>query len=176
MTEADIILRLANYGDHVRRYELMLPNVYTSFDNEADLFCVRKSGLCDEFEIKVSRADFLNDSKKFIRYRDPDAHERRQAWDTPWKERFKLPNYKQKHQALQDGDMPINYFWFATPEGLVQAEEVPAFAGFIEVLESGLRVKRDPIRLHRNKMPMEERYKIARKTTYRYWKLRNQAP
>ena len=67
MTEQDVILRLAKCIDHQRRYELIVPNVFILPDSEADLFCIRRSGFCDEFEVKISRPDFLNDHKKRVR-------------------------------------------------------------------------------------------------------------
>ena len=58
MTEQDVILWLVESNDHQRRYELMVPNVFILPDSEADLFAIRRSGFCDEFEVKISRPDF----------------------------------------------------------------------------------------------------------------------
>ena len=66
MTESDVIDLLSRHRDN-NWYDLMIPNCYTAHDNEADFFAVRKSGFCDEFEIKVSRSDLLNDKKKIVR-------------------------------------------------------------------------------------------------------------
>jgi len=174
MTETDVIMELANYGDHIRRYELMLPNVFTQHDNECDLFCVRKSGLCDEFEVKTSRADFLNDKKKFVMFRRATQEEYRELF-TSFKERHQMPNYKPKHQALIDGDMCVNYFWYVVQEGVATIEDMPDFAGLITVCPGrSLRVIKAPKKLHKEKMSLEERYKIARKSTYRFWKLKNE--
>lgn len=171
MSESDIITLLANYGDHQRRYELMLPNVFIQHDSEADFFAVRKSGLCDEFEIKVSRSDFLADKKKFVRYRDLELHEYE---GYSWKDRGNHPSTKLKHQALIDGDLCINYFWYVVPEGIATVEEIPVFAGLMIINANGqLRVKKRPVKLHREKLSIEERYRVARKSTHRYWKLRN---
>lgn len=172
MIELEVVLLLGNYGDHIRRYEIMLPNVYIQHDSEADLFCIRKSGLCDEFEIKTSRSDFLADKKKFVQYRRAEAHE----WSLfSWDERDKAPNVKTKYQALVDGDLPVNYFWYVLVEGIATIEEIPEFAGLI-VVKNGcwLNIVRQPTKLHKEKMPIEERYKIARKSTYRFWKLKNE--
>lgn len=172
MREQDVILTLANHGDHIRRYEIMLPNVFVQHDSEADLFCVRKSGLCDEFEVKTSRPDFLNDKNKFVQYRAQTPDE----WGKfDWHNRAAAPNYKTKYEALVDGDMDINYFWFAVLEGVADVEEAPDFAGFIVIDKDGfMRIKRQPKRLHSVKMSLESRYKLARKATYRFWKLKNE--
>lgn len=175
MNERDVIMALANNGDHIRRYELMLPNVFIQHDSEADLFCVRKSGLCDEFEVKISRSDFLADKKKFVNYREPTYQEIGDYRHIKWADRKQQPWYKSKHDALVDGDMCVNYFWYAVPDGLITADEIPDFAGLITIREDGrLRVKKSPKKLHINKMSVDDRYKIARKSTYRYWKLMNE--
>jgi hypothetical protein len=172
VNETDVIMSLANYGDHIRRYELMLPNVFIQHDSEADLFCVRKSGLCDEFEVKTSRSDFLADKKKFVCFRDLTPGERSIF---SWNDRANAPNYKPKYQALIDGDMCVNYFWYAVIEGVAGVEDVPPFAGLIVVGSDGrLRIQKSPQKLHKEKMPVEERYNIARKSTYRFWKLKNE--
>ena len=171
MTENDVIMQLANHGDHIRRYEIMLPNVYIQHDSEADLFCIRKSGLCDEFEVKTSRSDFLADKNKFVQYRAQTPEE----WGLfDWNNRASAPNYKQKHQALIDGDLCVNYFWYVVEEGVATIEDIPDLAGFIVVHpDKMMRIEKLPVRLHGDKMSMEDRYKIARKSTYRFWKLKN---
>jgi len=178
MKEQDIILGLANHHDHMTRYELMLPNVFIQHDSEADLFCIRKSGLCDEFEVKTSRSDFLADKKKFIQFREMTNEEWLEIHKGKggiWSERVNWPNYKSKQQALADGNMCINYFWYAIVEGIAALYEIPEFAGVITFSEDGrLNIRRSPKKLHGNKMPIEDRYKIARKSTYRFWKLKNQ--
>lgn len=171
MVERDIILHLANYGCHIRRYEIMLPNVFVQHDSEADLFCIRKSGLCDEFEIKTTRENFKTDKNKFVRYRDLLPEEYKQF---DWNDRSSCPAYKSKRHALIDGDMCVNYFWYVVLEGVATVDDVPPFAGLIIVLDDGrLQIKKQPKKLHGRKMEYEDRYKIARKCTYRFWKLQN---
>jgi hypothetical protein len=173
MVEQDVIMALANHCDHIQRYELMLPNVFIQHDNESDLFGIRRSGLCDEFEVKVSRADFLADKKKTVRTRRAT----REEWlEFGWDDHRNKPGCKSKYDALVDGDMCINYFWYAVPEVIVTVDDVPDFAGLIVVRDDGrIRVKKSPKKLHKNKMSVEDRYKIARKSAYRFWKLKNQA-
>lgn len=169
MDANQIIDSLARDGFLSQRYELMIPNVFIQPDSEADMFCVRKSGLCDEIEVKISRSDFLADAKKVVRYRDREPAEQGLfSWDdkeAPW--------CKPKHQALADGDMCVNYFYFAVPQGLVEPDELPEFAGLLEIREGrNIRFAKEAERLHRNKMPFEDRYQIARKSNYRYWDMR----
>ena len=133
MNEKEVIMALANNGDHIRRYELMLPNVFIQHDSEADLFCVRKSGLCDEFEVKTSRSDFLADKKKFVNYREATHQECIDHQHIKWADRNQQPWYKLKYDALASGDMCVNYFWYAVPDGLVSVDEIPDFAGLIYI-------------------------------------------
>lgn len=172
MKEIDVVMALANHGDHIRRYELMLPNVYVQHDSEADLFAIRRSGLCDEFEVKVNRADFLKDKKKMVCYREL-LYEEWKDKNWSWKDRYKQPNYKPKYEALVDGDMCVNYFWYVVIEGIASEDEIPDWAGFITIGERGLKIVKSPKHLHGGKMSFEDRYKVARKSTYRFWDLKN---
>lgn len=166
-------------------YDIAVPNCYTSHDNEADLFFIRKSGICDEVEVKVSRSDLLADSKKIVSYRDcvytntqSNEFTEDRLWidsnfNIPSKDRKKLvaPWQKLKCEALLDGDMPANYFWYAIKEGIGGVEDIPDFAGLIIVASDGeVKIWRRPKKLHRNKMSSEDKYLIARKASYRYWK------
>lgn len=164
-------------------YDVVIPNCFTQHDNEADLLAIRKSGLCDEFEVKVSRSDFLNDAKKVVCYREPDPFNPRvKSADRLWLEEnqteFKLkkaiaPWQKIKHQALIDGDMPCNYFWYVLKHGIAELEEIPDFAGVFFVLEDGtLQSARAPKKLHSNKLDYETRFKLSRKLGYRFWEYR----
>lgn len=168
MNEQDIIMRLASYGDHIRRYELMIPNVFIQDDSEADLFCVRRSGLCDEFEVKTSRSDFLADKKKIVKFRELELSER---GIIKWDNKASWPNSKKKIQALEDGDMCVNYFWYAVSENICTVDELPLFAGLILIKKDGrLKVVRHPKKLHKEKISFEDRYRIARKSNYRLWR------
>lgn len=80
--------------------EMPIPNYYVGW-HEADVWVIRDSGYQYEFEVKVSRADYLADFK----------------------------NKPQRHQKLADGTAVANKFYFAVPEGLIRPDEVPAYAG-----------------------------------------------
>jgi len=174
VTESDINLILARNHLFFQRYEMMLPNVFTSHDNEVDFLGIRKSGFCDEFEIKLSRSDFMADKKKFVMWREPSQEEYRLSFGG-WDDRQNLDWYKPKHEALEQGLMMVNYFTFAVPAGLVSVNEVPEFAGLIEVMEDRrLKWLKEPVRLHRNKLTDSQKYQLARKGAYRYWNIRKQ--
>ena len=145
-------------------YEIAIPNCFTQHDNEADLFFIRKSGFCDEIEIKVSRSDFLADKTKRVHYRPCENDE----WD--WEGKFEFAPYtKPKYEALVGGFM-TNYFWFAIKEGIADISEIPTFAGLIIVKPDGkIKVAKQPDRLHRNKLDFQQRYKFSKLLHYRYW-------
>lgn len=171
MTESEVIWLLAHWPEHTIRYELMIPNTYVVPDCESDLFCIRKSGFCDEFEVKLSRADFLADKKKGVRCELTPEERAEIDWTKiNWKNKAERPGNKTKYDALEQGILPINYFWYVTPAEVIDIDDLPDFAGWILVTEDNeLRVIKKPKRLHRNKMSFENRYKVAKKIGYRYW-------
>lgn len=86
-------------------WRLFLPNV-RFFDWESDYLAFNLDGQIHEFEIKTSRADFLNDLKK------------------------------PKHCRLRNGrysDYRIpNFFTFVLPHGMVRRYDMPEYAGLME--------------------------------------------
>lgn len=160
MTENDMQKAIGSYRDFQKRYEVMIPCCFTSFDNEADLFCIRKSGLYDEIEIKTSRADFKNDAKKKVKIKKPEseATNRRSLYET-----------YSKLDATAKGHM-ANYFWYAVPENLIDITEIPEYAGLIYVgANKRINVVREAKRLHKTNLTFEERFKQTRKLGYRFW-------
>ena len=121
------------FSPNSKKYNIT--NLYV-YGWESDYLAVMHSDIVHEVEIKVSRADFKNDVK----------------------------NKKNKHLLLENGnkvggyygDMP-NYFYYAVPNGLIEADEVPDYAGLIYVSPWGVKVvkqgrkltddKFDPIKL-----------------------------
>lgn len=84
--------------------DMCLANFY--FDTfECDVFRLQSNGFFIEYEIKISRSDFLNDFKK-----------KRYGVD--------------KHQNIKEGKR-CNRFYFVVPEGLIKATEVPPHCGLI---------------------------------------------
>jgi hypothetical protein len=179
LTEKTMQDLLSRLDIHVKRYDVMVPRFSTQIDSEADLFGIRKSGFCDEFEIKLSRADFFKDKKKVVKYRPNKVSEGEDMdWFlSPSTERAELaPWEKFKLDALRDGDMMANYFWYAIKVNIVDYSEVPAFAGVIEVDDYGLaKVIRQPEKLHSRKLSFEQRFRCSAMLNERFWKLRANA-
>ena len=88
---------------------------------EADVFERTKAGYFREYEIKTSRVDFLRDAKK----------ENSETWRGP-------TGSKHKRLAAKDVRGPVQ-FWFVVPEGLIRLNEVPEWAGLIEITQQSPR-------------------------------------
>ena len=145
----------------------LFPNTYLDHW-EADILELTKSDYLYEYEIKVSRADFKNDSKKKRRY-----------WSG---------SEVTKYSELHNGNR-VNNFSYIVPEGLIKPEEVPEFAGLIYAKESTIRyfshergyydkpvvffstIKPAP-RLSKEKATDKRKMKLFESCYYRFHKLR----
>lgn len=90
---------------------------------EMDIMSLSKAGLMYEFEVKISRADYKQDSEK-----------------------------QKKHTllAMGCGSMP-NYFNYVCPEGLIKGHQIPKYAGLIYLVNGKpVEVVRAP-QLHSSK-------------------------
>lgn len=147
------------------RHELAVPNSCL-FAWESDVVSVLRSGFIHEFEVKVSRSDFLADARKD-------------------RARYLVEPVRKGYFADYAVARP-NYFTYAVPEGLVTADEVPEYAGLIYVRrreqagvgESGLifeyfvREVKAPRRLHSDKIQPRQLQQLARALDTRYWRQR----
>ena len=143
-----------------KKYCPIVPNCFYRWDLEADLMGVRKSGFVDEFEIKLTVADFKNDASKTVRL--PKDGEKYSYECLP------------KYEALETGRL-LNYFWYIVPKDMVTVEDIPKFAGLIYI-DKGLRgykytIIKDAKRLNSNKITDDQLYSALRKMGYRYWNL-----
>jgi hypothetical protein len=82
---------------------------------------VSKAGYGTEFEIKVSKKDFLKDFEKKKTKSVFDKEQR--MWINA--ETF-------KHDMLKEGKSKLKHFYFCVPEGLVSLGDIPDHAGLIE--------------------------------------------
>lgn len=104
--------------------EFALPNFTPLEWWECDLFVLTKSGYFREFEVKISRSDFLRDGEK-------------SAEVGPWKWGEKRPT-ERKHDLLASGSTRAPYqFWYVTPPGVLTAADLPPWAGLIEMVGNG---------------------------------------
>lgn len=148
MTESEIQNVLYDFVSS-KNHRLIIDNCKAlNVRGEADLISVTKSDLIHEFEIKRTISDF---KKEF-------------------------ESKKRKHKLLEGSgkyDYSANYFWFVIPKDLIEIDEVPNYAGIIQVSESGYKIIRSAPRRHNNKIDERTRRYLERGVTLRYWNLRD---
>lgn len=112
--------------------------------------------LTDEFEIKVSKSDFLADAKKRVRFKLDKGYS----------------DWMLKSEAYSKGLMPTNYFWYVSPIGLLNRGDIPEYAGLLEVYDSGtiFTAKQAP-KTRKDKMPEKDIIKHLCKASVKYWSM-----
>ena len=137
---------------------------------ESDKLIETKTGYIYEFEIKISKADFKNDFKnkkdKHMILAGSKACGQEYLpsfleWYEKLVERAKTSAYARSNLAHYERDRERNKidnqrkpnkFYYAVPEGLIQPEEVPIYAGLIWVTNTGglIEKKKAPY-IHKDK-------------------------
>lgn len=137
-TEEYIQQRLSNFIGSNCRYKI--GNIYL-FGGESDFMVQKQSSqYIYEYEIKISRSDFLADFKKI------DRHRILQDVTKTWK---------------------ANRFYYVVPDGLISSNEVPKYTGLIYITDNNvLTVKQAPL-LHQTKNKIEA---ILFERIYHRWK------
>jgi hypothetical protein len=135
-TEREIVdsLRRSRWTDHIAMPNFTPPDWW-----ECDLFVLTRSGYFWEFEVKLSRSDFLRDAEKSREIRatgrnEPvPAAEARFPGQTRW-----VCDSERKHDLLARGDPrgPQKFFYVA-PAGVLAPGDIPSWAGLIEVVGNG---------------------------------------
>lgn len=147
MTEEDIQNVLYEFASE-KNHRLIVDNCKAlNVRGEADLISLTRSNLIHEFEIKRSQSDFQRE----------------------------FQTKKKKHRLLEGNGRytySANYFWFVCESGVLNEEEVPDYAGLIEVGENGFEIIRKASRLHTEKATDRIIRYLERGVTIRYWKLR----
>lgn len=169
MTEQDILKKMLS--NRFKR-NFVLPHYTPPKWWECDVFEITKAGFFVEYEIKVSRADFFADTKKCRQVFDKEKRQYKTvAEQGNWKSiQISGPPilYENKHDLLNGKNQygPAR-FWYATPKGLIKIEEIPAWAGLVEIGELGweTRIKHAP-KLHKEKYQHRDK---AEKTCY--WRM-----
>lgn len=131
------VLRKYFLAESTKKYGLFNLFIYQW---ESDYLAITRSDIVYECEIKISRQDFLNDSKK-----------------------------KNKHLIIEgnannDYDRP-NYFYYAVPVGLIGVDEVPDYAGLIYVNAGYINVVKPAPKQHNGKFDYE-RHNLMDKLYY----------
>jgi hypothetical protein len=155
------------YCHTIQRYELCALNIYLDWlKKEMDIFGLRRSGYCDEIEIKTSRVDYLADFRKTVWVDNPDIEE-----DTAKNRKYTEVN---KHESIKVGLCHCNYFSFLMPVELADKCDVPDHAGLYtygEINTGGFLIKeaKKAKLLHRRRISETLKQKAAMKMYYEYW-------
>lgn len=97
---------------------------------EMDIASLTKSGMLMEFEVKVSRSDFLADKNK--------------------RKKYGLSKFEMYSKPLGYESRCPNYFFYVCREGLIKKDEIPPFAGLLYVNEENrIGLIKKAKRLHR---------------------------
>ncbi|MBR5395746.1 MAG: hypothetical protein IK144_11815 [Bacteroidaceae bacterium] len=140
------------------------------FGWESDKLIWTKAGYIYEFEVKISRADYMNDFRhkveKHLLLNSALPDEKTEARQADLFDHLLKQKQKRAPQITMDvakqmlkpvGDKMPNYFYYAVPDGMIEPDEVPPYAGLIYVFEEStyhgkfLRIVREAPRLHSTK-------------------------
>lgn len=153
--------------DRMSSCEIIMPNVHVHNWNECDALMLMKSGYCHEVEMKLTKSDFKADFKKT------------NWWLTDDDPAFARPRQKQglKHEdCLANKQCFPNRFSFLVPEGLVELDDIPDYAGLMyfkryEGEYGRIQIVRDAKLLHKKKLTDNKVLYLTKKFVYRYNKL-----
>lgn len=158
-------IQLLLYRTFGQRAQIAVPNYTPAGWHECDFWLVTRAGYMREYEIKRSVADFRADAHKLAlpKYKTAPGG----GWTA-------IPSMA-KHERLAEGDPqgPVQ-FWYVTPSGLLANEELPLWAGLIEVEPARLRLRianggRTAPRLHKTKASPAVIVHARGICCYRYW-------
>jgi hypothetical protein len=124
---------------------------------EADIYSITSAGYGQEYEIKLTRADFVQDAQK----------ERRTTTKGVTLKKF---------EELLAGRGP-RVFYYVVPETLLPELEIPEFAGVMTFRQRGKTLRfneaKKPRLLHKNKVPDTVIAQLMQACYYRFWSERH---
>ncbi len=177
VNERNIVRSLVSHRWFIQKFNVMMPNCYIASDNECDLFCIQQNMISHEFEVKISRSDFLKDSKKMIQYREIDRENSDLFYGDEW-ERWVANGRKEgeepwkmnKIDAYGEGYGTPNYFWYVFgPEVKFSDEEIPEWAGVIKISKTGfISFHKKATMIHKKKIDSDLYVKVLKKGYSRY--------
>ena len=100
--------------------QLLIPRYTPSKWWECDMWRLTKADFVDEYEIKMSVADFKADLLKCQR-----------GWEIGPDGRYQQKAPVTKHELLAGSERGPNRFWFVVPEAIEEKIEVPPYAGLM---------------------------------------------
>jgi hypothetical protein len=129
------------------------------FEWESDFFSITKSNYVYEVEIKVSRSDFKADFNKYKKHQILSAKGNKvviRGWELTeiLKDGTKVPSTS---ISIRDTNkLRPNKFYYACPVGLLKKEEIPEYAGLIEVSEHGAIIIKEAPYLHKETLDLQK--------------------
>jgi len=119
-------------------------------DWESDFFLQKANDYCYEFEVKVSKADYKKDFTKYTKH-----------------EILSTGKFTKHDGSICDWSKRPNKFYFVVPMGMLEAKDIPTYAGLMVITDKGvLKTIKDAPFLHKNKLKLEEA--LCQKF-YSYW-------
>ncbi|MBP8055170.1 MAG: hypothetical protein KA314_04980 [Chloroflexi bacterium] len=153
MNEATMQAILMRYAMEEKHHEIAIPNITEIYRWEADVLSVTRAFLTHEFEIKVSKADYLADRKKKRKHEWLAAPPLTDYWGAP-----------KAHTP--------NYFWFATSG--FEIDNLPPYAGWLVITPDksrrygySLKIRKDAPKLHQLKLEDKARLNLSRWLSYK---------
>ncbi len=110
----------------VLKHHIAVENIQLLTSFECDVASIGKSGMIYEFEVKISRADFIKDKSK--KYK--------------WANKSKFDIYQ------TEPDKAPNFFSYCCPQGLINEIEIPSFSGLYYFNGNEIIEVRKPKQLH----------------------------
>jgi hypothetical protein len=163
----------ALHDKYFKSANYVVSNVY-AFHNaykETDFLVANHSGYCYDIEVKVTRADFKADFKKVKKHSILEFGTYQNSWRTGIKDASGKRKMVAKYKDIKVKSYP-NRFYFATPPGLITVDELPSYAGLLEVDELGKVTKvKEAKLLHKDKLNIEKL--LCRKFYFRWMNVKN---
>lgn len=185
MTSDDIQIKLY-YNLLKKGHEYICPNKFLEDWYECDMLSVTKANFLNEYEIKISRSDFKKDFKKYGKHLYLEGKRKinfdfLSEEDKDLRKRFYsdyvIDNKSQPKIVTYDLSKlkPPNYFWYVTPEGLLKEEDIPDYAGWMEVTDkkyNNVHIRKKSKILHRDRVDDTMKLNILKSVYWRYWSLK----
>lgn len=125
----------------MKSHWLVIENFSPFHKYEYDIFSVNRGGMFYEFEVKISRSDFLKPKEKLKHLEYQHSLEVNKGEIV----------YVDAEKEISNWRKVPNYFSYVCPPGLIDIKEIPQFAGLFYCTESGIEPIREPTRIHGDK-------------------------
>ena len=114
LTEGIMINALRYFIMGERNYMAFCPRIHNFFGmkSESDVIAINPNGYLVEFEVKLTKADFIKDKDKIIYIKRKQIN---------------------KHKLYEQGGGSA-MFYFVAPKGILTIDDIPEWAGLIEVV------------------------------------------